>query len=397
MTSTSPQTPTSDTPLPFSLKSQLSLRTSMTLPYSIAASLLFTIAAASAQQPSPNPPAATPPPLAAVPAPLNVPGPGPVTDKAYAPQPILQGGIVLPLYAPDSARLNKDRLREAEVYNLSKGVPGRINSIVNIHNPSIEVHKVDGGQNTGAVVILAAGGGHRTLNVASESADLVPYFYNYGVNSVILRNRLRNDGYKVQEDAVTDAHQAVRLVRAHAKEWNIDPNRIGIMGFSAGAELAAPLALSFEDFAKSNSDPSDPLAGVSSRPDFVVLVYPGPTPFARGGTPTIPRNAPPAFITCGGAGDRVHAIWANEYFTAMLQAGIPNVEMHIYGNGRHPGEPLGDGTRMAAGISNRNGIPIGTWQERFIDWFRDLGFLQKPGIETRAARDTTAFASKPQK
>src|SRR6185295_11551001 len=237
-------------------------------------------------------------------------------------------------------------------------------------------------------------GGHNTLNVGSESADFVPFFYNYGVNTVILRNRLRRDGYNVQTNAVHDALQAIRLVRAHAKEWNIDPNRIGIMGFSAGAELAAPAALFFEEFDAKSNDPTDPLAGVSARPDFVGLVYPGPTPFARGGTPAIPRNAPPAFITCAGSGDRVHAVWADEYLAAMLKAGIPNVEMHIYGNGRHPGEPLSDGSRMNAGLANRN-LPFGSWQDRFIDWFRDLGFLQKPGVETKAARDITAFLSQP--
>src|SRR5204863_3188154 len=142
----------------------------------------------------------------------------------------------------------------------------------------------------------------------------------------------------------------IRLVRAHAKEWNIDPNKIGIMGFSAGAELAAPAAIFFEDFEKKNTDPATPLAGISARPDFVALVYPGPTPFARGANPPIPRNAPPAFITSGSSGDRVHAIWANEYFAAMLQAGIANIEMHMYGNGRHPGEQMSDGSRMAAGL-----------------------------------------------
>src|SRR5262249_40431837 len=162
--------------------------------------------------------------------------------------------------------LKADRVREAEQYNLSKSVPGRINSIVNIHNPSLEVHTVDGGLNTGAVVILAAGGGHNTLNVGTESADFVPFFYNYGVNTVILRNRLRRDGYNPQTDAVNDALQAIRLVRAHAKAWNFDPNKIGIMGFSAGAELSAPAAVMFEEFDKKNSDANDPLAGVSSRP-----------------------------------------------------------------------------------------------------------------------------------
>src|SRR5882757_10494071 len=137
----------------------------------------------------------------------------------------------MPLYPPDSPHLKKERVREAEQYNLSKAVPGRINSIVNIHNPSIEVHTVEGGINTGAAIILAAGGGHRTLNVGSESADFVPFFYNYGVNTVILRNRLRQDGYVAEVDAVNDAMQAVRLVRGYAKEWNIDPAKIGIMGF----------------------------------------------------------------------------------------------------------------------------------------------------------------------
>src|SRR5688572_685960 len=171
-----------------------------------------------------------------LPAALGIPKPGATNEGPYAPQPILQGGVVVPLYAADSPQLNKPRVREAEYYNLSRAVPGRISSITNIHNPSIEVHTVEGGINTGAAIILAAGGGHRTLNVGSESADFVPYFYNFGVNTVILRNRLRSDGYNVQSNVVNDALQAIRLVRAHAKEWNIDPNKIGIMGFSAGAE-----------------------------------------------------------------------------------------------------------------------------------------------------------------
>ena len=355
---------------------------SMRSSFPIAASLLFALV-------TPSTPAQP-----ALPSALGVPRPGLTNEAPYAPQPIVQGGVIVPLYPPDSPLLKKDRVREAEQYNLSKAAPGRINSIVNIHNPSIEVHTVEGGLNTGAAIILAAGGGHNTLNVGSESADFVPWFYNYGVNTVILRNRLRRDGYNVQADAVNDAFQAIRLVRAHAKEWNIDPNKIGIFGFSAGAELAAPAAIFFEDFDKKNNEAGDPLAGISSRPDFVGLVYPGPTPFARGASPPIPRNAPPAFITCAGSGDRVHALWANEYLTAMLQAGIPNVESHIYGYGRHPGEQLSDGSRMSAGLADRNGIPMGTWQNRFIDWFRDLGFLQKPGVETKAAREVAAYAKK---
>jgi endo-1,4-beta-xylanase len=346
--------------------------------------LLF-VAAAAAQTPLPP-----------LPAPMNVPKPAQATDSPYSPQPIIPGGIVIPLYPPGSPFLKMDRVREPEQYNMSQAVPGRISSIVNIHNPSIEVHTVERGINTGAAVILAAGGGHNTLNVGGESADFVPFFYNYGVNTIILRNRLRTSGYKPEVDAVNDALQAIRLVRAYAKEWNIDPHKIGIMGFSAGAELAAPAAVLFDDFDKKNNDPGDPLAGITSRPDFAGIIYPGPSPFARNRTaPPIPRNVPPAFIACGGSGDRVHAIWAMEYFSAMLAVGVPNVEMHIYGNGRHPGDPLPDGSRMSGGLTDRGDTPFGTWQFRFVDWFRDLGFLQKPGVETKAAKDIATYMTQP--
>lgn len=351
--------------------------------------LLLTVATASAQ----NTPRATLPPL---PAPQSIPKPGPVTDAPYAPTPILPGGVVVPLYPPGSPLLKADKVREAEVYNMSQAVPGRISSIVNIHNPSIEFHPVERGINTGAVVILAAGGGHNTLNVGGESADFVPFFYNYGVNTVILRNRLRRDGYNPQTDAVNDALQAIRLVRAYAKQWNIDPHKIGMMGFSAGAELAAPTAVLYDEFDKKNNGPEDPLSGITSRADFVGIIYPGPSPFAKNRTaPPIPRNAPPAFLACAGSGDRVHAVWAIEYYSAMLAAGVPNIEMHLYGNGAHPGGQLSDGSRMSGGLTDRNNVPFGTWQLRFIDWFRDLGFLEKPGVETKAAKDIAAFMSRP--
>jgi acetyl esterase/lipase len=336
------------------------------------------------------------PALPSLPPPLGIPAPGAAGREPYAPQPIVAGGIVVPLYPAGSRFVKADRVREAETYNMSQTVPGRIASIVNIHNPSIEFHTVDRGINTGAVVILVAGGGHNTLNVGTESADFVPFFYNYGVNTVILRNRLRKDGYDVAADAGRDAQQAIRLVRAYAPGLNIDPHKIGIMGFSAGAELSSATAVLYEAFDKANADPADPLAGVSSRPDFVGIIYPGPTPFAKNRTaPPIPKDVPPAFIASGASGDRGHAIWSIDYFSAMLALGVPNIEMHLYGNGRHPGDPLADGSRQSGGLTDRNDIPLGTWQARFVDWFRDLGFLQKPGVATKAATDVAAYVAAP--
>src|SRR5690349_10989164 len=107
-------------------------------------------------------------PLPPVPAPQSIPKPGPATDSPYSPLAIVPGGIVIPLYPPGSPYLKQDRVREPEEYNMSASVPGRVQSIVNIHNPSIEVHLVDSSLNTGAAVILVAGGGHNTLNVGTE-------------------------------------------------------------------------------------------------------------------------------------------------------------------------------------------------------------------------------------
>lgn len=288
--------------------------------------------------------------------------------QPFAPQPVVPGGLVLPLYPPDSPMLKKDRLQEAEVVTMSTTVPGRVNSIVNVHNPSIEFHPAGAG-NTGAAVIVVPGGGHTQLVIGSEGADFVPFFYNYGVSTIILRYRLRKDGYVAEVDAVNDMLQAIKLARAHAAEWHIDPKKIGAIGFSAGAELTAPAAMKYDK---------------DSRPDFVGIIYPGPSPFRDGAKAPIPDDAPPAFIAGAGVGDAVHAVWADEFFSAFLKARIPNLEMHIYGNGVHGG-----------GLTDRGGIPFGTWQYRFIDWFRELGFLEKSGVETKAARDVAARVAKP--
>ncbi|MDZ4781004.1 MAG: alpha/beta hydrolase [Planctomycetia bacterium] len=306
----------------------------------------------------------------------------------FLPEPVLSGGQVLSLYPEDSPLLKRERIHEPEQYNTSLKQPSdKTVNVINIHNPSIEVHLADdNASNTGAAVIVAPGGGHRILWVGPEGADFVPFFKQRGVSTIVLRNRLRVDGYEPTIDAVNDAFQAIRLVRAHAAEWKLDPAKIGIMGFSAGAELSAPAALFFEDFERQHSDAADALAKVSARPDFVGVIYPGPTPFTRDAMTPIPRNVPPSFIASAGSGDRVHALWANDYFVAMLKASVPNLEMHIYGNGVHGG-----------GLTDRGGIPFGAWTERYLEWFADLGFLDKPGVPTKAAADVAAYAMMPAK
>ena len=112
--------------------------------------------------------------------------------------------------------MKKERIHEAERYNTTiKDKSGKVKNVINIHNPSIEVHLVgDKPENTGAAVIVVPGGGHQILWVGPEGGDFVPFFKKYGVSTIILRNRLHVDGYDPKTDAVNDAFQAIRLVRA---------------------------------------------------------------------------------------------------------------------------------------------------------------------------------------
>ena len=239
---------------------------------------------------------------APTPTPQMIPGPAVATDEPYQPQALLPGGIVVPVFPPDSSFLNASRVREAEIYEMHGQVPGRIQRLKNVHVPSIEVHPVERNLSTGAAIILMPGGGHHHLGIAAAGTDMVPYFYNYGITTIILRYRLRDDGYSAEVDAVNDALQAIRLVRSRADEWGIDPLKIGVFGSSAGGEVATGTALNYPAFDAENNSTDDPLAGISSRPDFVGLLYTGPSDITRDPTKPIPADVPPAFIAC-------HPVW----------------------------------------------------------------------------------------
>ena len=155
-----------------------------------------------------------------------------------------------------------------------------------------------------------------------------------------------------------DTQRAIRLVRVHAKEWGVRPDRVGILGFSAGGALAALSAMRFDS---GKPDATDLIERQSSRPDYVGMVYAGWSPMEI----KIPKDAPQAFLTSAGVDDAFHARQTVEFYNAMFNAGIP-VELHIYGHGGHAG-----------GIRSRNGIPFGTWHVRFIEWMSDLGYLKK--------------------
>lgn len=198
--------------------------------------------------------------------------------ELFVPAPLLPGGIVRPLFvdAADFPHLvNTSRLHEPEVYNGGKYLPGdKIYSITNIHNPSFDIYPVAASASTGCCVILVPGGGHRALGVGG-CTDLVTTFAARGISTAIVRCRLRVDGYDMSVDALNDTLRCISLVRANSAEWGLDPNRIGVVGMSAGAEHAAGAATEYETFRHSASLSHR----VSARPDFVGVLFSGPTLF----------------------------------------------------------------------------------------------------------------------
>jgi len=233
--------------------------------------------------------------------------------------------------------------------------------VSNVHQPSITPYLPLKEQNTGAAVIIAPGGGHRELWTDHEGHNIARYLSARGVAAFVLKYRLArevNSTYTVDDHALADTQRAIRLVRSRAREWSINSSRIGVMGFSAGGELAALASMRFDG---GNKEAADPIERESSRPDFQALIYPGSS---RRFVPT--KDSPPAFIVCG-YGDRPDISQGMaEVYLKFKQVGIP-AELHIYASAGH-----------GFGVRDNNTKAVGKWPARFEEWLGDLGFLQKP-------------------
>lgn len=231
--------------------------------------------------------------------------------------------------------------------------------ISSIHHPSITVYLPAKEKSTGAAVIIAPGGGHRELWITHEGYNPAKWFSDRGIAAFVLKYRLAKDTlstYTVDKDELADIQRAIRMVRSRAKEWNIDTSKIGVMGFSAGGELAALAAMRFDN---GNANASDAIDRESSRPAFQGLIYPGNS--ARFEVVT---NAPPLFIV-GGYNDRNDiALGVADVYIKYKKANVP-AELHIYSNAGH-----------GFGIREKNKGAVAGWIDRFYDWLGDRGFLK---------------------
>jgi acetyl esterase/lipase len=228
----------------------------------------------------------------------------------------------------------------------------------NIHNPSLTVFVPPAGKANGTAVVVAAGGGHRELVFNAEGVEPAQYLASLGITAFALKYRLfREPGSNYTFDnTAEDIRRAMRTVRARAAEWHVDPARIGVMGWSAGGEVAALVAYPPVD---GDAKAADPVERVSARPDFQILVYPGPL-----GIPArIPATAPPLFLV-GAADDEAVADVLFD-LTRKYHDGGAQIESHIYAQGKH-----------AFNMGQRSQyVSIRHWPQRLAEWLADRGYL----------------------
>ncbi len=232
-----------------------------------------------------------------------------------------------------------------------------------INNPSLTVFAPAPDKNTHTAVIVVPGGGHQNLVFGEEGMKPAQYLQSQGVTAFALKYVLAREAgspYSIEGDAQSDLVRAVRYVRAHATEYGVDPNRIGIMGFSAGGELTSMVA-----FNPKAADPNatDPVDRVSARPDFLIEIYPGPL----GIPPTVFSAPPPAFLLT--AWDDKMGVADTDVIENMYRA-WPDVslERHVLSGGQH-GFNMGDRSKLKA---------VQDWKHRLGDWLGDMGYLTPP-------------------
>lgn len=251
--------------------------------------------------------------------------------------------------------------------------------ISKVQAPDISVFLPSKKNATGDAIIICPGGGYRMLAYDWEGEDIAKFWNSKGVAAIVLKYRLPTSESQIipHKSPIMDAQRAMRIVRFYAKEWNINPKRIGIMGFSAGGHLASSLSTHFD---AGDPDSSDPVERISCRPDFSILVYPVISftgEFQHSGSRKnlvgedeelmnfysnelqVTNDTPPAILIHASDDKSVPVDNSIVYYRALVKNNI-SAEMHIYPEGGH-------GFALAIGKGY-----LSTWTERCYDWLLNL-------------------------
>jgi acetyl esterase/lipase len=264
----------------------------------------------------------------------------------------------------DKADIGEEKVQE------NKPGEKQVKRLTNVSKPTLTIFRPAKDKDTGAAVIIAPGGGYNILAWDLEGEEVAAWLNSIGVTGIVLKYRVPRrtgtPGTEAPPQALMDAQRAVSLVRSKAKEWGLDPKRIGMLGFSAGGHLTAWTATNSD---KRHYEPIDAVDQVSCRPDFVVLVYPAYlvqkdkdelAPDIR-----VSKESPPAFFAHAG-NDGVRPENSIIMYLALKKAGVP-AELHVYTTGGH-----GFGLRPSANACS-------TWPQRCGEWLKARGVLNPAG------------------
>ena len=234
----------------------------------------------------------------------------------------------------------------------------------NVSVPTISIYRPAAEKDAGAAVIVCPGGGYEILAMDLEGTEVCEWLNSVGVTAVLLKYRVpARQGLERYAVPLQDAQRALSLVRYHAAQWNLDTQRIGIMGFYAGGHLSAAASTRFEQRVYAAVDEADQ---VSCRPDFTLLIYPaylvGKDSPTLSPELTVTSNTPPTFLMQT-EDDPIRVENSLFYYLALKQAKVP-VEMHLFMNGGH-----------GYGLRESNNAAI-SWPKRAEEWMRGLGVLR---------------------
>ncbi len=241
----------------------------------------------------------------------------------------------------------------------------RVIRLTGVSSPTITVYLPPKEKNTGAAVLVFPGGGYSILALDLEGSEVCEWLNSIGVTSVLLKYRVPARAGTPREGApLQDAQRAIRLVRSHAKDWEVDPDRIGALGFSAGAHLAANLSNNYD---KRTYDPVDEADRISCRPNFAAILYPGLITKSNAGVElapeiTVTENTPPTFLLQA-EDDPVRVENSLLYYAALKKAKVP-ADMHLFAKGGH-----GYGLR-------HTGLPVTDWPKLAEQWMHSIGAIK---------------------
>lgn len=238
-----------------------------------------------------------------------------------------------------------------------------VTRITNVTVPTITIYSPSPVIDTGTAIIVCPGGGYTRLAMDKEGTEICEWLNSIGITGVLLKYRVpEREGFPRHYLPTQDAQRAIGILRQQTGEIGIDPNRIGIIGFSAGAHVAASLSNNHE---KRLYDPIDEADEQNCRPDFAMIIYPG---YLRSGVHGVSEEldvaagkTPPTFIVQAGD-DSANVENAINYYFALQANDVP-AEMHLYPTGGH-----GYGLR-------KMGHRVNTWPERAEEWLEDMGFV----------------------